>query len=210
MESGGGTRLAEFLAGLRIETRWISGHHIVWQTGQQNGPDNVGPDGHTHCSALVAAIALYLDIYILCPPNHRQQLLANAQIDWLMASRRFPGPSAEESGWRALGSSASETNLESAVAAANMGKLVVGGYRQSPDGTTGHTRPGHVVTVHPQSPSFSMSDGPLVAMAGQRNWYSIHMKRAFHSHPAAWPGEIHLFAHNTELEIDVPASEGAA
>ena len=57
MGSAGGTRLAQFLTELPIETRWISGHHIVWQTGQQSGPNSVGPDDHTHCSALVAAVA---------------------------------------------------------------------------------------------------------------------------------------------------------
>jgi hypothetical protein len=58
----GGARLQEFLDGMPIEARWLAGHHIVWQTGQQNGPDDVGPDDHTHCSALAAAIALDLDI----------------------------------------------------------------------------------------------------------------------------------------------------
>lgn len=210
MHSTGGTRLAEFLAGLPIKKQWTAGHHIVWQTGQQNGPDNAGRDDHTHCSALVAAIALYLDIYILRPPNHQQQLLANAQIDWLTASRTFAGPSAKDSGWTALGCALNKIDLESAVAAANMGKLVVAGYRQPSDATTGHTRPGHIVIVRPQSPSFCISDGPLVAMAGQRNWYSIHMKAAFDAHPGAWPCQIHLFAHDTDLETEVPASEGAA
>jgi len=209
--SPGGTRLEEFLAGLPIETRWTSGHHTVWQTGQQNGPNNIGPDDHTHCSALVAAIALYLDIYILRPPNHQQHLLANAQIDWLMATRILPGPSAAASGWRVLGRSATEGVLDSAVTAANLGKLVVAGYRQPPitDPTTRKTRSGHVVIVRPQSSSFSATDGPLVAMAGNRNWHSIHMRGAFHSHPTAWPNNIHLFAHDTDLEIEVTA-KGAA
>ena len=41
------------------------------------------------------------------------------------------------------------------------------------------------------------TDGPFVASAGNRNWRSIHMSLAFHSHPAAWPSNIHLFAHDT-------------
>jgi hypothetical protein len=200
--SPGGTRLAEFLDGLPIETRWISGHHIVWQTGQQNGPQNVGPEDHTHCSALVAAIALYLDIYILRPPHHRQGLLANAQLDWLLAARTFPGPTAAEAGWQALGSSGAEGVLDSAVTAANLGKLVAAGYRQPTigDPAAGQTRSGHVVIVRPQASSYSASEGPLVAMAGNRNWRSINMREAFHSHPTAWPSNIHLFAHGTDLE----------
>jgi hypothetical protein len=202
----GGKRLEEFLATVPIETRWISGHHIVWQTGQQNGPNNLGSDNHTHCSALVAAIALYLDIYILRPPNHEQQLLANAQIDWLRATRTFPGPSAAAWGWRALGASSTEGILDSAVTRANLGKLVVAGYRQRPitDPAIRQARSGHVVIVRPQGLSFSAVDGPFVAMAGNRNWRSIHMREAFHSHPTAWPNNIHLFVHDTDLEMEVP------
>lgn len=57
MATPGANRLAGFLDGLHVETRWLKGHHIVWQTGQQNGPNGVGPEGHTHCSAFVAALA---------------------------------------------------------------------------------------------------------------------------------------------------------
>jgi hypothetical protein len=55
----GGTRLKHFLDGLHVETRWIAGHHIVWQTGQQNGPSGAEPADHTHCSAFVAVAAMY-------------------------------------------------------------------------------------------------------------------------------------------------------
>jgi hypothetical protein len=200
--SPGGTRLMEFVDGLPIETRWISGHHIVWQTGQQNGPQHVGPEDHTHCSALVAAIALYLDIYILRPPHHRQGLLANAQLDWLLAARTFPGPTAAQAGWHTLGTSSAEGVLDSAVAAANLGKLVVAGYRQPTvgDPAPSQIRSGHVVIVRPQASSYSASEGPLVAMAGNRNWRSIHMRGAFRSHPTAWPNNIQLFTHDTDLE----------
>jgi hypothetical protein len=196
--SPGGKRLEQFLDGLPIETRWISGHHIVWQTGQQIS--HVGPNHHTHCSALVAATALYLDIYILRPPNHGQNLLANAQIDWLLAAKVFHGPSAAASGWRALGSSGTAGVLDSAVKAANLGKLVVAGYLQPPPTNPNTSPSGHVVIVRPQDDSFSATDGPFVASAGNRNWRSIHMRLAFHSHPAAWPSNIQLFAHDTDLE----------
>jgi hypothetical protein len=32
----GGPRLLVFLDGLPVTTRWLAGHHVVWQTGQQN------------------------------------------------------------------------------------------------------------------------------------------------------------------------------
>jgi hypothetical protein len=209
----GGARLQEFLDGLPIEAQWLAGHHIVWQTGQQNGPDGVGLDDHTHCSALAAAIALDLDIYILRPPHHSQQLLSNAQMDWLGGAGTFSGPTAEGSKWRALGSSGGVGVLDSAVAAANTGKLVVAGYRQPPltDPVTGQTvnKSGHVVIVRPQDTTISAEKGPLVTMAGDRNWRSIHMSSAFQSHPAAWPDEIMLYVHDTDLEVDVPSAVGA-
>ena len=52
------------------------------------------------------------------------------------------------------------------------------------------------------------SNGPLVIMAGERNWRSIHMRNAFSSHPAAWSENIHLYVHDTDLEADAPATAG--
>jgi hypothetical protein len=166
----GGARLKEFLDGLPIEAQWLAGHHIVWQTGQQNGPDSVGPDDHTHCSALAAAIALDLDIYLLRPPHHSQQLLSNAQMDWLGGTGTFSGPTATDSEWRALGSSGGVGVLDSAVAAANTGKLVVAGYRQPPvaDPVTGQTvnKSGHVVIVRPQDGTISAERARLLRWPG--------------------------------------------
>jgi hypothetical protein len=207
----GGSRLKEFLDRLPIETNWLAGHRVIWQTGQQNGPDGVGPEDHTHCSALVAAIALDLDIYILRPPNHSQQLLANAQTEWL-GGHAYPGPSAADSGWKDLGGSGDEGVLAKAVAAANAGKLVVAGYRQPPVKEPGTGRlvqkSGHVVVVRPQLEKFPADKGPLVTMAGDRNWREIHMGPAFGSHPDAWPNAIRLFVHNTDLETEFSAGDG--
>jgi hypothetical protein len=66
--SEGGERLRAFLDGTHVETEWIANYHVVWQTGQRNGPAQGDPAHHTHCSAYVAAAALYLDIYILSHP----------------------------------------------------------------------------------------------------------------------------------------------
>jgi hypothetical protein len=108
--------------------------------------------------------------------------------------------------WRTLGGSGAEGVLENAVKAANLGKLVVAGYRQPAVGS--QTRSGHIVIVRPQNELFSTTDGPLVTMAGDRNWRSIHMRGAFHSHPTAWPSKIQLFAHDTDLEIEVASVVG--
>jgi hypothetical protein len=202
----GGNRLLAFLESLPVEENWIASHPIVWQTGQQNGPDGLGPEAHTHCSALVAAIALDLDIYILRPPNHAQELLANAQMDWLSGSLSYPGPSAAEASWQDLGSSDEDRALENAVAAANAGRLVIAGYRQPPvvDPVSGKSvnTPGHVVVVRPQADAIPAALGPLVTMADTTNWRSIRMANAFAAHPGAWPGAIRLFAHDTDLQME--------
>jgi hypothetical protein len=61
--SEGGERLRVFLDGTHVETRWIADYYVIWQTGQRNGPPEGDPAHHTHYSAYVGAVALYLDIY---------------------------------------------------------------------------------------------------------------------------------------------------
>ena len=198
----GGDRLRVFLDGSHIETRWIANYHVIWQTGQRNGPAEGDPAHHTHCSAYVAAAALYLDIYILRPPNHPQLRLANAQVAWLGGGDNEPGPTAAEAGWSALGSSGEDGVLDAAISAANEGKLVVAGYFQpptkQPDGT--HTQgAGHICIVRSQE-AFPSVEGPQVATAGVKNFKSASMKFAFGNHPLAWPDNIELFVHDTALE----------
>lgn len=200
--SEGGERLRAFLDGTHVETRWIAGYHVIWQTGQRNGPAEGDPEHHTHCSAYVAAAALYLDIYILRPPNHGQLRLANAQLSWLSGVGSESGPSAAEAGWSRLGTSGDADVLNNGIAAANAGKLVVAGYfqppTQQPDGSQVQ-RAGHIVVVRPQE-SFPPDQGPQVATAGVKNFKSTSMKFAFGNHPLAWPGNIQLFVHDTALE----------
>jgi hypothetical protein len=198
----GGERLRGFLDGTHVETRWIANHHVVWQTGQRNGPPQGDPAHHTHCSAYVAAVALYLDIYVLRPPHHGQLRLANAQVAWLGGFGDESGPTASESGWRPLGKSGGKGVLDNAVAAANAGKLVIAGYFQPPiNGPSGQAiqGAGHVVIVRPQE-DFRSDEGPQVVSAGVKNFESISMRYAFGDHPLAWPYEIQLFVHDTDLE----------
>jgi hypothetical protein len=201
--SPGGTRLQQYLDRLQVEANWIAGHRIVWETGQQDGPDGVGPEDHTHCSAFVAAAALGLDIYILRPPHHRQELLANAQALWLAGSTAYQGPTAAAEHWTNLGKSSGATTLADAVRAANAGKLVVAAYAE-PDAH----KPGHAAIVRPQSAAYPAESGPLVMMAGTHNWQSIAMRNAFAGHPGAWPGGIGLFVHDTVLEKQYTAANG--
>jgi hypothetical protein len=130
--SEGGERLRVFLDGTHVESRWIADYHVIWQTGQSNGPAEGDPAHHTHCSAYVAAVALYLDIYILRPPDHKQLRLANAQISWLRGDGTENDPTAVEAGWSPLGMSGDNGVLDNAITAANAGELVAAGYFQPP------------------------------------------------------------------------------
>ena len=71
-----------------------------------------GPEAKTHCSAFVAAMAERRGAYVLRPPEHKQNLLANAQMRWL----REHGA---ERGWR------TPCLLCRGAEAANRGELVL-------------------------------------------------------------------------------------
>jgi hypothetical protein len=49
---------------MNVESLWIAGQHINWETGEPDrGGDYEGPGNHTHCSAFSAAAANRLGIY---------------------------------------------------------------------------------------------------------------------------------------------------
>jgi hypothetical protein len=199
--AAGGPRLTDFLDGLPILTRWLPGHPVVWQTGQQDGPDEPNPAHHTHCSAFAAAAALYLDIYLLRPPNHGQIQLANAQTAWLSGDLSYTGPNAADSGWMELGFSGTLGLLTTCQMAANSGQIVLACFAAAPP------TPGHIAILRPR-PDGSTEippDGPSVIMAGTQNFLSVSMKAAFSNHPDAWPDNIALFVHDTPLQDDVSA-----
>jgi len=90
-----GMRLAASLDGMNVETLWQHGYHVDWRTGVAEGARETAPGSHTHCSVFAAAVADRLGIYLLRPPEHGQNFLANAQERWLNS------PAA--TGWTRLG-----------------------------------------------------------------------------------------------------------
>jgi hypothetical protein len=195
----GGHRMTEFLNGIPVETRWLSGHHITWTTGQQDRADGVTPETASHCSAFVAAVALALDRYVLRPPNHNQELLANHQYDWLSGDKKYCGPDALTSGWQALGLSGDEGVLAEAVARANAGQLVLAAFASAD-----RKKPGHICIVRPQTWSEDSGSAPKVMSAGTRNYSTADMGKVFEPHPGAWPSAVALFACLSGLEEDSP------
>jgi hypothetical protein len=178
-----GQHLVQFLDDSDVTQRWLAGWHVDWRTGLRDRDGPGGPEAKTHCSAYVAAMAERLQIYVLRPPQHRQGLLASAQMRWLHDH-------GAEHGWRALGSDAD------AQSAANHGELVVAVY-ENPD----PHRPGHIAILHPSDKSRTALDreGPQATQAGERNAISMTVAEGFRHHRGAWVvgdgGTLRYYAH---------------
>lgn len=178
-----GEKLAHFLDQSGVEQLWQSHWHVDWLTGQKDRPEPGGPEAKTHCSAFVAAMADRLGVYVLRPPEHPQNLLANAQMRWM----REHGA---EHGWRRL------ANYIEAQEAANRGELVLEAW-ENPD----RHRPGHIAIVRPSLKTRAELDreGPQETQAGTHNWLSVPTASGFRAHAGAWSidsaGGLQYYAH---------------
>jgi len=176
-----GHKLAQFLDGLQVESRWPAGVHVDWETGLPDGKVEHFEGKHTHCSAFVASAAKQLGVYILRPPEHGQTLLANAQFDWLQDQGGAYG-------WRPL------PDGYEAQRAANRGFLVVVTYKNHSS-----DKPGHIAIVRPSGKSRDTieAEGPEIIQAGEHNYNSTSMKHGFADHPAAWnDNEARYYEHD--------------
>lgn len=168
-----GERLARMLDDSGVMTHWLAGWHVDWRTGEQDRATPGGAEAKTHCSAFAAAMSERLGAYVLRPPEHRQELLANAQMRWL----RDRGT---EYGWRALASDVA------AQEAANRGELVLAAF-ENPN----PRKPGHIAIVRPSEKTRVQLDteGPQETQAGTHNAISTTTAAGFRSHRGAWqPG----------------------
>jgi hypothetical protein len=175
--------MMKVLDAMGVESKWIAGEHVYWDTGLPTGVPETSPGKHTHCSAFVAAAAKNLGVYILRPPQHGQMLLANAQNEWLAAD-------SAANGWVKI------ADAGEAQAAANHGLLVVASYHNHHD-----DRPGHIAIVRPGNKTVEQiaAEGPDVIQAGAVNKTSISLKDGFAGHPAAWRDhEIVYYAHDVK------------
>jgi len=179
-----GLRLRRFLDATGVEQLWLPGYQVDWQTGARTGMLPGGPDSHTHCSAFVAAAAMRLGVYILRPPEHKQDLLANAQMAWLDSAE------GQSKGWSKL------AGAVDAQTAANRGELVVASFR-NPD----PHKPGHIAIVRPSTISLPLlqKEGPMVTQAGEHNAIDVSLARGFREHRGAWMPDgssgVQFFAH---------------
>jgi hypothetical protein len=181
-----GQSLARQLDRMGVETKWIAGVHVDWETGLPDGGTETLPGRHTHCSAFVAAAAKMLGVYILRPPQHGQLLLANAQSEWLAGEGRSEG-------WRPVAGAAD------AQSAANHGFLVVASYHNHRD-----DKPGHIAIVRPGDKDGQQlaAEGPDLIQAGTVNSASVSAKAGFSGHRYAWNNdEIEYYAHSVKFAV---------
>jgi hypothetical protein len=176
-------QLERFLDDSGVDHLWLAGWHVDWRTGEKDRTEPGGAETKSHCSAFAAAMAERLRIYVLRPPEHRQELLANAQMRWL----RDHGA---EHGWRVL-----DTQVD-AQAAANLGELVLEAFENSDP-----HRPGHIAIVRPSEKSLIEvdRDGPQETQAGEQNALRVTTAVGFRHHPGAWKpgggGSLRYYAH---------------
>lgn len=179
--SPAGERLASLLDSMNVESLWLAHEHVNWETGEPDrGSNDEGPGNHTHCSAFAASASKRLGVYLLRPPEHGQQLLANAQAEWIA------GPQGHKAGWRPV------PDMHKAQHLANAGNLVLVLY-QNPDQHV----PGHIAIVRPSEKSARAleEDGPEVIQAGQHNHAKICVRIGFENHPGAWPNGVRYYMH---------------
>ena len=165
-----GRQLKSFYLGMDVLHKWQSGQHINWQTGEPDDPDAVSGI-RTHCSAFVAAACERRGVYILRPPEHKQELLANAQFRWLNSGR------SRDFGWHAL----TKNILYEAQKMADEGYLVVA-CAQNPD----PHKPGHIAVVMPADLSSEQirQNGPLLIQSSTKNSVDAWFRDAFRHHIA--------------------------
>ena len=180
-----GVKLKQFYLKQHVDSLWTAGHHVNWQTGAADQP-NATKDIASHCSAFVASVCWQMGIYILRPPEHDTELLANAQFDWLHTT------DAKTKGWKQIKLNV----LENAQRYADSGLVVVAVCKNPRP-----THSGHIALVMPTEKSTDIikAEGPTVMQAGNTNSDNISLKRGFGKHFQSWPPtvyEVSFFYHN--------------
>jgi hypothetical protein len=174
-----GAQLTERFAAMDVEHHWLPGHRLAdWRTGEPSQSK-----GSTHCSAFLAAACDRIGIDMLHPPEHGENYLATAQVDWLKAE----GP---KHGWTPVDSPFRAQEL------ANQGQVVVVMFPSPDPRKSGHAA---LVRACDKSGALLEAEGPQIIQAGARNAESISVREGFRHHPGAWVSgrdhTVQFFAH---------------
>ena len=179
-----GERIAATLDGMNVDSLWLAQEHVNWETGEPDrGREDEGPGHHTHCSAFAAAAAKRFGVYLLRPPEHGQEQLANAQFEWLST------PTAQKFGWQRV------SDMHDAQRLSNHGNLVLVTFQNSDKNL-----PWHIAIVRPSEKSLQdlQRDGPQIIQAGIHNHASTVVRIGFLNHPGAWPDGVRYYAHTLQ------------
>jgi hypothetical protein len=185
-----GQLLRDYYLSLDVEHLWLSGQKVDWETGK---PDRLAEKpGKTHCSAFVAAACNRMNIFILRPPFHKQNLLANAQFEWLGSTE------GADTGWvRVTGKNIYEIWTK-AQQLANAGTPVVATC-ENPNAS----EPGHIAMIMPSVVSMDTlrATGPRVIQAGAINRSDAPLQIGFSRHIDQWPEETIWFYYYKYFEF---------
>ncbi len=167
-----GYALQKFYLSQHVDSLWRSGQHVNWETGQRDN-STATIDKGAHCSAFVASVCKKKNIYILRPPAHETELLANAQYTWLHSAE------AAAQGWTPL----KQNPLERAQQLADSGVMVVVCYKNPNPRWSGH-----IAFVMPSDISTDSiaASGPRLIQAGKTNSNNMSLKEAFDRHIKDW------------------------
>jgi len=163
-----------------VEHNWLPKEGIDWKTGKFDPNERAMS---SHCSGFVAAVCNNFNIYILRPPDHPQEYLANAQFDWL----RDHGATY---GWMLV------NTPDKAQQLANQGLLVVVTYKNPQ-----YHKAGHIAIVRPYEKNEELihEEGPQIIQSGMQNYSSTSLKIGFKHHPDAWVSDtdyqVQFYAH---------------
>jgi len=174
-----GAQLTERFAAMDVEHHWLPGHRLAdWRTGEPSQSK-----GSTHCSAFLAAACDRIGIDMLHPPEHGENYLATAQVDWPKAE----GP---KHGWTPVDSPFRAQEL------ANQGQVVVVLFPSPDPFKSGHAA---LVRASDKSQALLEAEGPQIIQAGAENATSTSVKEGFHHHRGAWFSardyQVVFFAH---------------
>lgn len=179
-----GQKIINVVDQMDVEDNWLSKEGVDWKTGKADS-DEVSLS--SHCSGFVAAVCYKFNIYILRPPEHSQEYLANAQFEWL----RDHGAAY---GWTTVDTPKQAQDL------ANQGFLVVVTY----ENPVPH-KSGHIAIIRPceKDEDLLSDEGPQVIQAGMHNYSSISLKHGFKYHPKAWVSDtdyqVQFYAHKVQV-----------
>ncbi|NBR42574.1 MAG: hypothetical protein EBU04_06855 [Verrucomicrobia bacterium] len=180
------------LEAMEVDKYWLPGAIVDWQTGLPTGqPIKDAKSKHTHCSQFVAAATERLGMYVLRPPEHGVNLLANAQFNWLASD------AGKKAGWVILKDGAA------AQQQASEGRLVLATLK-NPD----PQKSGHIAIVRPGSKGAELlaKEGPDVMQAGGTNALRTPLRKGFGNHKEEYD-QIVFYAHAVEF-ASPPAAAG--